>query len=558
MKRFLPLVLAGAALASAPLAAQTAPGEGPRKHAPRPTRAAITAEDLKTRVYGFTDDSMRGRAAGTRDNVRGAELIARELRRLGLRPAGEKGTFFQDVPLIRRTLSPSAHVTAGGTRFVAWKDFFPRDQGLQTRDIDNAEVVYGGTWADTASLIAREAAAGKLVVLTLGRDSAGQPVQPNRNNITNRFVGAAGIAVVSVEESSPDELALYRTPGLALPPTPGGAARPAYLYVNRPLAAALLGAPVESARPGATGPRVRGSLLFTNVPASARNVVAVLPGSNPALRGQYVAVGSHNDHLPPSTRSFDHDSLRVFNRFVRPEGADSPAGEANAEQAAGIRAALDSLRRIRPARRDSVYNGADDDGSGSMAMLEIAEALARAPKRPERSTLFIWHTAEEVGLLGAQWYTDHPTVPLDSIVANLNIDMLGRGGPLDGRAPGYLQLIGSRRLSTELGDIVDATNLAQRTPFTIDYSYDADGHPDNSYCRSDHYMYARYGVPVTFFSTGGHRDYHQVTDEAQYLNYEHFARATQLIHDVLVRVANLDHRVVVDKPKPDPNVPCRQ
>jgi hypothetical protein len=119
-------------------------------------------------------------------------------------------------------------------------------------------------------------------------------------------------------------------------------------------------------------------------------------------------------------------------------------------------------------------------------------------------------------------------------------------------------LIGSRRLSTELGDLVEAVNVRGKHGFSFDYQYDADGHPQNYYCRSDHYMYARYGIPIVFFTTGSHRDYHQVTDEPQYIEYDHLTRVARFIKDIAASVANLDHRVVVDKPKPDPEAPCQQ
>ncbi len=138
--------------------------------------------------------------------------------------------------------------------------------------------------------------------------------------------------------------------------------------------------------------------------------------------------------------------------------------------------------------------------------------------------------------------------------------MIGRGMPSDlpeGK-PGYVQLIGSRRLSTELGDMVEQVARESPEPFTFDYQFDAPGHPEQYYCRSDHYMYARYGIPVVFLGTGDHRDYHQLTDEAQYINYGQLARVTTLLKDLTARVANLDHRVVVDKPKPDPHGECRQ
>jgi hypothetical protein len=149
------------------------------------------------------------------------------------------------------------------------------------------------------------------------------------------------------------------------------------------------------------------------------------------------------------------------------------------------------------------------------------------------------------------------------------MDMVGRGaasdvvgetkdgGVLHG-GPNYLQLVGSRRLSTELGDLIEKVNTQDHHGFTFDYAMDAHGHPMNIYCRSDHYEYARYGIPITFFTTGGHSDYHQVTDEPEFIDYQHMARVANLVEDVAVHVANLDHRVVVDQPKPDPRGACRQ
>jgi Zn-dependent M28 family amino/carboxypeptidase len=204
-----------------------------------------------------------------------------------------------------------------------------------------------------------------------------------------------------------------------------------------------------------------------------------------------------------------------------------------------------------------------------VSVLEIAEAFQKSPVRPRRSLIFVWHTGEELGLFGSEYFTDHPTVPRDSIVAQLNMDMVGRGAASDvvgltkdGQvihgSPNYLQLVGSRRLSTELGDLVERVNTQGHHGFVFDYSMDANGHPMNIYCRSDHYEYARYGIPITFFTTGGHSDYHQVTDEPEYIDYDHMARVANLVEDVAVHVANLDHRVVVDQPKPDPRGSCRQ
>jgi hypothetical protein len=285
----------------------------------------------------------------------------------------------------------------------------------------------------------------------------------------------------------------------------------------------------------------------------ARNVVGIVRGSDPVVRGQYIAISAHNDHIGLARRAVDHDSLHAYNaaRALLAPGA-SPS--------TAIRVNTDSLRRLRPPRADSIANGADDDASGTAALLEIAEALATAPTRPKRSILIISHTAEEEGLVGSRWFSDHPTVPRDSIVAELDLDMVGRGSSRDivGGGPGYLEVVGARRLSTEMGTLVDAVNQAQPLPFTINYAVDAPGHPDEDYCRADHFNYARYGLPSVNFARGEHGDYHQVTDEAQYIDYPDLARVTTYVRDLARRVADLDHRLTVDKPKPDPNAPCVQ
>jgi hypothetical protein len=303
--------------------------------------------------------------------------------------------------------------------------------------------------------------------------------------------------------------------------------------------------------------------------APGRNVIGILEGSDPKLKGQYIAVGAHNDHVGFTREPVDHDSVYAYMRVVAKQGADSPPTEPTEEQRVRIRAIIDSLRALRPARADSIFNGADDDGSGSMSVLEIAESFAKQHLRPKRSILFIWHVGEELGLFGSEYFTDHPTVPRDSIVAELNMDMVGRGGANDitgvtkdgteiSGGPGYVQLVGSRRLSTELGDLVERVNVDRKVGLNFDYSLDANAHPQNIYCRSDHYEYARYGIPIVFFTTGGHADYHQVTDEPQYIDYKNMAKVATLVQSSALRLANLGHRVVVDQPKPDPKGECRQ
>jgi len=368
--------------------------------------------------------------------------------------------------------------------------------------------------------------------------------------VTGLFQSAAGIAVATLDAIGASDREALRATGAQLVKD-DAPDLPAFMYVTGRMADAML-------RAGT----VTGTVAFMDVPAPApaRNVVAILLGSDPALRGELVAIGAHNDHIGLAATPVDHDSLRAWNSVMRPRGADDSPGTPTAAETARVRTILDSLRRRRAPRPDSVFNGADDDGSGSVSVLEIAEAMARSPDRPKRSILFVWHTAEELGLLGADWFTRHPTVPRDSIVAQLNIDMIGRGraDEKQGGGPGYLQLIGSRRLSTELGDLVERVNTEGRHGLAFNYDWDADGHPDNSYCRSDHYMYARFGIPIVFFTTGDHEDYHQLTDEIEYIDFDKMARVASLVEDVARHVADLDHRPVVDKPKPDPEGSCRQ
>jgi Peptidase family M28 len=528
-----------------------------------PTTGGITAGDLRNRIAIFADDSMQGRRTGTPGNVKGNAYIASELRRLGLRPAGDTGSYLQRVPLMSYA-ADSAHATlrVGSSELALWHDYHPYQAQFEVpaRPINGAELVYIGSGADSVSTPSRETLQGKVVVYN--SSGSGTTLDVPDINPQGNLGLIAGVAVTGVDTLISTFEQVFRTPHIVVRQNlqvPPGVTQPRLIILPTASLPKLFGKPLDQLKPGDTGPAIQGDVTFEGRDIGASNVIAVLEGSDPALRGQYVALGAHNDAIgivPPA----DHDSIRAYNTVMRPRGANDPPGEPNAEQAARIKAMVDSMRKLGPARLDSIVNGADDDGSGSMALLEIAEALVRSSVRPKRSLLFVWHTGEESGLRGSRWFTDNPTVPRDSIVAQINSDMIARGGPDDEarRDPAYIQVIGSRRLSTELGDLAEAVNRDGGFNLSFDYSYDANGHPDNFYCRSDHYMYARYGIPIAFFSTGGHRDYHQVTDEIEYLDFDKYARVTSFVRAVVERVANLDHRLVVDKPKPDPNAPCQQ
>ncbi len=545
-------------------AAPSASGPSPQVD---PT-AEISAADLEARLHAYAHDSMLGREAGTLGNYRATQYLARAARRLGLEPAGTGGTFFQVIPLKTRTVDETTTIAAGSVSLELWTDYAPLPSiGAflpfgTSGSLDKVEVVYGGRLGDAGARLDPEDFAGKLVLLGAPLVDGEPQWQFWMVGGLDRYAGAAGIAIASLDITPPDMVqAFLKGPQEVLG---GGEAkpRPLGMLVSDTAAALLLGQPAKGAEIGARGATIKGTFAFQFAPPEypARNVVAVLRGSDPVLQREFVAIGAHNDHVGIAQTAADHDSVWAFKQVIQPGGAESPQREPSDEEWEQIHALIDSVRAERPARVDSVYNGADDDGSGSIALLEIAEAFASGAERPKRSILFVWHTAEEKGLYGAEHFTEHPTVPRDRIVAHLNLDMVGRGmeGDIEGGGPGYLQLIGSRRLSTELGDLVEEVNREGDLGFAFDYQFDADGHPSQYYCRSDHYQYARWGIPVVFFTTGSHPGYHQLTDEAQYIDYDKMAQVARLVRDVADRVANLDHRVVVDQPRPDPYGMCVQ
>lgn len=513
------------------------------------TQAAITPEDLRRRVFIYADDSMQGRETGSPGNLRAIQYIERELRRLQLQPAGDSGGFFQAVPLERRDYPRDRKLQAGPVALAFGTEYYPVQVSPTLQPLNAVQAIWAGE--DGAGLTADQVR-GKLVVLKspLGARSLSNPA----------LLQSTAIAVAqweSIDGTARNQLSTQ--PAFGPPPTGPQRAVPTVIFTTVAAERAFFGGHESSTLAiGDVGVAISGDLQPVKQRVTAYNVVAVLPGSDAALRGSYVAVGAHNDHLGMAPQAYDHDSLRAWHVALwnaRVKGAQP----STPEMSAGIRVDMAGLQRSGPVRMDSVFNGADDDGSGSMGLLEIAEALAAGP-RPKRSTLFVWHAGEERGLLGSLYFTEHPTVPRDSIVAQVNIDMIGRGMAADQAkgGPTYLGLVGSRRLSSQYGDLVESVNSAQATPFALDYQFDADGHPDNIYCRSDHYSYARYGIPVAFFFTGEHADYHQVTDEPQYLDYPHYAAITRFVRDVVVAVANRPTRLVVDKQVPPLGSACRQ
>ena len=244
-----------------------------------------------------------------------------------------------------------------------------------------------------------------------------------------------------------------------------------------------------------------------------QNVVGILEGTDPVLKNEYVAIGAHYDHVG-------------MNPF-----APGP---------------------------DKIWNGADDDGSGTVSVLNIAEAFAKGAQKPKRSILFIWHAGEEKGLWGSEYFTNNPTVPIGSIITGLNIDMIGRyqapgeeNHPQNKRLPKPHEVftIGSKMMSTELGNLSDSVNKSFLN-LNFNLTYDGPDHPDQFFYRSDHFNYAKKGIPIIFYMDGDHADYHQVSDSVEKINFEQMEKVARTIMATGWTLANAPTRPKVDKPLP--------
>jgi Zn-dependent M28 family amino/carboxypeptidase len=209
--------------------------------------------------------------------------------------------------------------------------------------------------------------------------------------------------------------------------------------------------------------------------------------------------------------------------------------------------------RITPgAESDRIWNGADDDGSGTVALMALARTFATGP-RPKRSMLFVWHAGEEQGRWGSLYFVDNPSVPLDRIVAQLNIDMVGRNRDNKSSEANTVYLVGADRVSSELEAISREANRALPHPMRLDDEFNAVADPEQLYFRSDHYSYAAKGIPVIFFTTGLHADYHANTDDVSRIEFDKLTHVSQLVYEIASRVANLDHAPVRDNLGPRSN-----
>jgi hypothetical protein len=374
----------------------------PLKYTGKPTQTAITAADAMSRLYIFADDSMMGRRTGDIGGLKGTAYIEREVRRLGLVPGGDNGTFFQAVPIYTRTLDLTSKLSADNESLVVGTDYVPIRSAGTPRKVDGAQIIYAGDMGDQESMLSPDKVAGKVVAVT--GTSAG---------LARKYPGAIAYVLLRPDASLAQTRRFGMNPATAMKSDDDTVSVAYTIVVPSSSSAKFLGVPIDNARPGTVGRTLHGEIRYTITDSPARNVVAILPGSDPRLKNEYVAIGAHNDHLGLRRAGpIDTDSLRAFNEiakriYVARAGVlpEVPGSGLTPDERASVKVDVDSLHAIRPARLDSVYNGADDDGSGSVGALEVAEKFAGAKVKPKRSLIFVWHTGEEEGLYGSERYS---------------------------------------------------------------------------------------------------------------------------------------------------------
>ena len=500
--------------------------------------SSISASDLKKHLSFLASDELGGRFTFSPSNRIAARYIASQLESYGYRGAARGGSFFQKVPLQYTSPDPSNSrimFHSGGEKLeFKYGDGFISTGGVNT-DISGALVFVGygisspkNKHDDYAGLDVK----GKIVVIVNGFPSSlkdaivGAEESDADAALAHGAVGAITIlSAPAMLQWNELRLLLTRTERLGLPSRAARSGRilPAVTAGPDLIKAIAKAMGKDSAYLMTSGKPLQPMALATTADIKvkttvkeappAQNVAGVLEGSDPKLKDQYIVFSAHYDHL-----------------------MSSDSGE--------------------------VYNGADDDGSGTVSVLEIAQAFAAGP-RPKRSILVIFHTGEELGLFGSEFNTDYdPVVPLEKLVADFNIDMIGRTRRESDTDPrdrdltdkDSVYVIGADKLSTELNKLSEETN-ADTARLKFDYKYNDENHPEQFYYRSDHYNYAKHGVPIIFYFTGVHRDYHKTTDDVDKIDFEKMERITRMIFALGWRVANLDHRLVVDKKPSGPNSP---
>jgi len=563
MRRFLStIVLSSVLVAGSPAAGKFSSALAQRKTAKAaPASVAmqrgantINAAELKDYLSFIASDEMEGRDTPSRGLDTTAKFLAMNLSRWGFKPAGDDGSFFQKIALRRDYLEKAeTKVQLNGQSLILGEDYIPYSRPA---DVSASLVFAGNGWFVKSKNIDAYKGIdpkGKIAIVVSPPD--GLPRGITREDLTGKRGedymtaseyaqkrGVAGLVIIpdfqylanwDRNRSRLTERGITRVEKFQTSPGSVASSNPAVNSVLLPeivaaprLANALFQDEKQSATaifdsiysdkvpdPFQLNPEKQLSLTIkTKVESLAtQNVVAVFAGSDPVLKDEYVALGAHYDHI-----------------------------------GVGI-----------PVNGDAINNGADDDGSGTTALLAMAEALAKASARPKRSVLFVWHAGEEKGLWGSRYFTENPTIPLAKIVTQINIDMIGRSkkeGDTNPRnrdlsGPNEIYVIGSKMMSTELGDLVENVNK-QYGNITYDFRYDDPSDPNRFFFRSDHYNYAKKGIPIVFFFDGVHEDYHRPGDSVDKIDFQKMEKVARTIYMTLWEVANRPTRPKVDKQLP--------
>ncbi len=497
----------------------------------------IAAAQLKSYLSFIASDEMEGRDTPSRGLDTTAKFIAMNLGRWGFKPMGDDGTFFQTI-MLRRDVLDATQTSAkiNGQEFRMGEDFLP---SAVSATLSGPFVFAGSGWVIKGkNLDSYQGIDVKdKIIVVVGQ---GIPRGITRNDLAGRQGvdwigpttyaqqhGAKGVLIIPDANAllSWDQMRARTAPPRIIPEkfmVQSNSPQVPAILMSIKMAKALFEGEKVDAVALANGQEIAPFDLNTNKNVSitvavkterpkTQNVVAVWEGGDPVLKSEYVALGAHYDHI----------------------GICAPAGP------------------------DSICNGADDDGSGTTALLSIAEAVSHAKQRPKRSILFVWHCGEEKGLWGSRYFTEYPTVPLDKVVTQLNIDMIGRTkkeddtNPRDANlsGPNTVYVIGSKMMSTELGELSESVNKSFLN-LTLDYRYDDPADPNRFFYRSDHYNYARKGIPIIFYFDGVHQDYHQPGDEAQKIDYDKMEKIARTVYMTLWEIASRPARPKIDKQLP--------
>ncbi|MDG1422537.1 MAG: M28 family peptidase [Flavobacteriaceae bacterium] len=483
--------------------------------------SSITQDELKEHLYIYASDEFEGRDTGNPGQKKAVDYIKKHYESLGIKPVIE-GNYFQNVPL-NLVKTPKVTITNNGKSFNYFNDFISLGSAISTK-ISASEIVYAGFGIDDEqfSNYTNIDVKGKIVVIKNGepKDKNGnyiitgnkkaskwsngrQELSAKRNAAKDK--GAKTLFLMN--DNLFNRYALYykgleeRGAGnrLSLPVKKDAEADMYQFLISNKMGKSLIANIEKSVKPSYEKTTFEMILEASSESKPSENVAAIIKGSEKP--DEYIIISSHLDHI----------------------GIDGD-GE--------------------------VFNGADDDGSGTVAMLEIAEAFKTAADnghKPKRSIIFLHVTGEEKGLLGSRYYTDHePLVPLENTITDLNIDMIGRIDPKREGDRNYIYLIGSDKLSTDLHNISEQVNK-EFVNIELDYKYNAENDPNRFYYRSDHYSFAKNNIPVIFYFNGTHADYHQISDTPDKINYDLLENRSRLIFHTAWEIANREERLIVDK-----------